>query len=367
MFNFFKKISKSEVYVMYVGDYSSQIGPPNSMIYLSHLLEKKYTVSMTSNLLKGDASGDSKTNRTQNNISRKKNNFSIPFRKHLASIRFVALVISFNIKVLAARLVKPNIKFVITQPLLMPWYSFENVYFIKRANLEISNIGKENKVFHYFESRFIKSKSFKLIYLVKQDYDSGHPYSVIPNHFSNERFKVRVASESRIQMHSVGTWNKRKGADLLHELSDLLIEYSKEKINIYGGLGSDERLNKLLRSEKIEYHGVISSPYNNFNAGDIFLSFSKVEGLQRSLVEALFMGCIIIAFPRPDSLSLKDYPGVFIIDPNNKYDSLKTTLQQIYSLNCFELSELGLKNRSLAMNDFSEKGVLESWVKLLSR
>ncbi|TPA50206.1 glycosyltransferase family 1 protein [Vibrio parahaemolyticus] len=366
MFDFFKKVSKSEIYVMYVGDYSNQIGPPNSMIYLSHLLEKKYSVCMTSNLIKGDSSGDSMTNRSQNCVSRK-NNFSIPFRKHLASIRFVALVISFNIKFLVARLVNPNIKFLITQPLLMPWYSFEMVYFIKRANLEISDIGKENKVFHYFESRFIKSKSFKLVYLVKQDYESGHPYSVIPNHFSNECFKVRVANESRIKMHSVGTWNKRKGAELLHELSDLLIEYSKERINIYGGLGNDERLNKLLKSEKFEYHGVISCPYNNFNVGDIFLSFSKVEGLQRSLVEALFMGCIIIAFPRPDSLSLKNYPGVFIVDPNNKYESLKTTLQQIYSLNYLELSELGLKNRSVAMNDFSEEGVLESWVKLLSR
>lgn len=352
---------------MYVGDYSNQIGPPASMICLSHLLEKKYRVCMTTNLVKGVGYHNSIADNLKSNANRKKSKFLIFLRKYFAPVRFTVLVMSFNIKVSVARLVNRNIKFVITQPLLLPWYSFDSVYFIKRANLEISDIGNENRVFHYFESRFIKSDSFKLVYLVKQDYNSSYPYSVIPNHFSGDRFNVRVVKESRPKIHSVGTWNKRKGADLLYELSDLLIEYSGEKIDIYGGLGNDDELNKLLESKNFDYHGVTTCPFNNFNAGDVFLSFSRVEGLQRSLVEALFMGCIIVAFPRPDSLSLSHYPGVFIIDPNKKFESLSAILQKIYSLNHVDLSELGLKNRNIAINEFSEQGVLESWVKLFSR
>lgn len=366
--NFRKTVISSDLYIMYVGDYSNQIGPPNSMIALAKLLKKKYSLLSTDNLLLSPQESEGASVKEKSIIS----DFRVflattRLKCFLSKIRFVILVLTFNIKAILARLINKKIKLVITQPLLLPLISFEGVFFIKRANLELMDIGTNNKIFYLFEKIFVNKKGFKLIYLVKQSYESSYPYSIIPNHFYKSDFEPRDSRAGSYEFHSVGTWSERKGADLLYEASSSIFSLTKRALNVYGGLGEDILLNSQLDSKYINYHGVQPSPYNNFCKGDVFISFSRVEGLQRSLVEALFMECVIVGFPRPDILSLQNYPGVFIIDPDDMLNSLTEIVNYLSSLDCQERCSLGSSNRVLAISEFSEDQVTEKWEDLLSK
>jgi glycosyltransferase involved in cell wall biosynthesis len=96
--------------------------------------------------------------------------------------------------------------------------------------------------------------------------------------------------------------------------------------------------------------------------GDIFMSTSRIEGLQRSLVESMLSGCLVLAFERPDSLFLSESPGVFLCTE----DSVVTILEKITALDVSDRLQLGRLNRQYAINHFSCDVVLDKWSELLN-
>lgn len=358
----YKKVKNCDIYVAYMGKYTDLIGPPSSMRELHNILSKKNNVMATRNLYFNS--------KKKNRDLIVKNEIGVPFKKNgliyniLREIKIFFLLILFNFNINLMLFLNKDIKIIITQPFFIPFLSMNyNVFYVRRANTNVNEISSREYVTRYFESLFLKKTKFKIVYLVKQEFCSYH-YYVIPNSFNVKNHIITKGDNVEPNIHVTGTFSSRKGADRIIAISHCA---QGKKINVYGGLGSEHELNnKLLNEINIIYHGITKFPYKNYICGDIFLSFSRVEGLQRSLVEALLQGCIIIACSRPDSNSIKDYPGVFVFDwSDENIDAFISSIDKVFSMNSELRYNLGLKNRERAIVDFDEDYILSRWQELL--
>ncbi|WP_185231147.1 glycosyltransferase [Teredinibacter franksiae] len=376
MFEYLKEIRSADVGLFLAGIKTDKIGPPISMSNLADLLSLEMRVFRTKNIvfnaggLEGKVGGVAESN----NILTKVRNFV----KSIYFIRQVYLLycfVKFNLCVYLFAFVNKQAKIIITQPFLFYTSMLDRcdrLVYIRRGNgdwgCSLSTI-YPGIVKYYLEKIFYKFERCSLVYLV----DIGtvsRKYSVIPNHFELSDFGLK---EHRLEVKPVvcfvGTWCSRKGGDLILKLVEKSSIFSNEiDINVYGALGIESHLNEALtNSEYISYKGTVAKPYHNLFVGDVFISVSKIEGLQRSMIECMLSGCLVVGIERPDTLSVKDCSGVFLVpDSKNVVNDLDYTLTKISQMSCDQRKQLGIANRRFAQEKYSPKEILEKWRKLLS-
>jgi len=386
LFEKLKSISSCDVAVLYAGKKTSVIGPPRSMSNLADLLESNYSVfrskniTFKENIVRSDSSpfDPSENANNKNSVSSKVKLSSVTnsFRASLKKINFfhqlfiTFTLLKFNILVYFILLVNDKVKIIITQPFVLKFPFLDighRLIYIRRANVDwgVRQLINDNfNVKSIFDSSFFSFDKVKLIYLV----DIGKmskKYSVIPNHFDSEDFAQLESKSSSLKVFFVGTWNSRKGAGLLVALSGRVNSFLDHKVEVYGALGAEIELNtSLVNSSFISYRGVVNHPYKQMSKGDIFISLSLVEGLQRSLVEAMLSGCIIVAFRRPDSSSVKDCKGVYIVDDLDCI-AFEKCIKSIYELPKNERELLGEECVAFAKARYSSTAVLNNWKVIL--
>jgi glycosyltransferase involved in cell wall biosynthesis len=367
------KLSESTVFVAYCGDFNRQIGPPTSMLNLCLLLSEEYSVCATKQLVAADSLDEATSNNSnvsysllQKAIKKLRQSF---VGSLLSQVRLLSLLLKFNLIVNYVLIRNSKCKIIITQPFFIPMVPFleYQVFYIRRANRNISESITTEFLKRFFEVGFIKFAKYKTIFLVPIKSEK-EGYEVIPNHFYPAKHKLNFSDSIDFKFHIVGTWNWRKGAD--RYLSLFNSGKSNENLYVYGGLGNDTELNKALLKVNIKYEGIIHVPFKQFSIGDVFLSFSRLEGFQRSMVEALLQGCLIIAVKRPDSEFIANFPGVYIINWNDissekSICEAKKIINKIKYLSKDERTFLGMKNRELAISLFSSDTILSQWKKLI--
>ncbi|WP_063669835.1 glycosyltransferase [Aliivibrio fischeri] len=366
MISFFNKyikdVSNLDVYIVYVGSFNLNIGPPSSMVSLFKLLRDSFNCRISSNLTQDKV--DAYKLRPKKNIVTLNRKNPIPLIINLLEVvkefKLFLSILSFNFKCNMAYLVNKDVKIIITQPWLIPVSSKMNVIYTRRANVSRHAMIGDGIVRKFFEYFFNRSTFIKVVYLVEQTSCEPNTY-IIPNFFDERNFDPIVPSTEKIRFNFAGTWNYRKGAN------EIAILASKFDINVYGALTDDSECNKLLETKGIKYLGSVPRCYDNYFLGDIFLSFSKVEGFQRSVAESLLKGCLIIARERPDSLSIRDFPGVYIIKYDDNLDSvMEEVLNELNNMSFEERMRIGMENRALAIKMFSETKVFGLWKDLLT-
>jgi glycosyltransferase involved in cell wall biosynthesis len=386
LINYFKSILSCDVAVLYAGKKTTVIGPPRSMANLADLLEPHYStfrsknIFFDRNIIHSDVINSKPFDNTGNEhpISLKSKlevvmkKFKMKLKKinilHQSFIFFTLM--RFNFLIYFILLVNQRAKIIITQPfvLKLPFCNIgHRLIYIRRANVDwgVRQLVNDNfNVKSFFDGSFFAFSNVKLVYLV----DLGtlsKKYSVIPNHFNADDFTQVTSESSELKILFVGTWSSRKGGNLLITLSNNIYSFLAHKIEVYGALGAEPDLNtSLISAEGISYCGVVEKPYSKMKKGDIFISLSLVEGLQRSLIEAMLSGCIIVAFNRPDSHSVKECKGVFIVD---EFDSsvFEKCIKSILDIPKKERELLGDECVAFAKNRYSAPSVLSKWKVIL--
>ncbi len=364
-----------KVGIFFLGKYTNAIGPPKSMQDLADLLSHDFDVERGNNLKLAKHDGESLVSPHDNR--RTSLLFRLKSRLKQSSICYNAVifwhVVKFNCEVFYFAFKYPSAKIIITHSSLI-YSSFfpnpERVIYIRRGNSEIrqfSRLESPSFVKRMANNSFVKYSKIKKVYLV----DNGklpYDYSVIPNFFDANNFDVCFSTTRKIALSYIGTWCERKGASLYLKLVTQVKNNDSFIADVYGVLGNDDLLNdELLNNQDINYRGLVSKPSSYMHVGDIFISFSSLEGLQRSLVESMLTGCIVIGLERPDTLSLVECPGVFIFkNDNNLMENVASVLQALSEMAVEERQNLGLTCRDFASNVFSKSSVLSSWKKVLN-
>ena len=147
-------LKKSDVYVLYVGDFTKQIGPPTSMKNLAILLSENFQVATSRNISIAKEVARSKED---GHWSIKRSLFKLikklPMNVLLKNIRHLFLLISANIHFTIIKAINPKLIIIITQPVIL--FPDESVVYIKRANMPVNvSIGK-GALFNFFEKRFL--------------------------------------------------------------------------------------------------------------------------------------------------------------------------------------------------------------------
>lgn len=360
-----------------MGRYTNAIGPPKSMQDLANLLSCDFDVERGFNLKNRSYEGSK-----QNPQSASRRPLLQKIKMGMKNVSFFYNVVSFlyllkfNFEVFHFAFKNPTSKIIITQSSLIyiPFFpNIERVIYIRRGNSIIKKLSRSDRsdstsfVKKYANNSFVKYKGVKKIYLV----DNGklpYKYTVIPNYFDVNSFDLNYPDDRDISLSYIGTWCDRKGASLYLDLVELAKAHDCLKANVYGVLGGDKVLNdRLLNNFNVNYLGLVPKPSSYMRVGDIFVSFSSLEGLQRSLVESMLSGCIVIGLERPDTLSLADCPGVFIFKKDNELmKNVFSVLECLLDMTMKERQCLGENCREYASNVFSKESVLSSWKKILN-
>mgnify|MGYP000157645109 CR=1 FL=1 len=381
-----KRMISCDVAVLYAGKKTTVIGPPRSMANLADLLDLNYSVFRTKNItfkknkIFTDVNSSNSVLITNNKASvHYKVKLSLIMNSFRATLKKINLLhqffifltlLKFNFLVYFILLINKNAKIIITQPFVLKFPFLDigcRLIYIRRGNVDwgVRQLVNDNfNVKSLFDGSFFTFDNVKLIYLVEIG-KLSKKYSVIPNHFDAEDFTQLESKSSGLKMFFVGTWSSRKGAGILITLSTNIHSFLEHKIEVFGALGAEPELNtSLIESSFISYRGVVGQPYKKMRKGDVFISLSLVEGLQRSLVEAMLSGCIIVAFNRPDSFSVKECKGVFIVD---KFDSMsfEESIKSIIELPKRERELLGAECVTFAKNRFDSTSVLNKWKVIL--
>lgn len=339
--------------IIYFGKYTENIGPPKSMYSLAKLLANKSIVHTSDNLKNSKIT--SAGFRVNNKIAIIEN-FRKILKGRLSNLNLLRYVFIENFRLLT-RYRKSNREIIIvTQPFLFRIFESSPIIYIRRANLPISETHYTG-ILGLIEKNFLSMQNIHIVYLVKQTEHNGLDYFVIPNHFNLSDFELRYCEGRDPGLHSIGTWCRRKGSDILLENADALIGHLNSELNVYGNLGDDTDLNAQLINSPLNYHGCVMNPFNELCVGDVFISFSRLEGLQRSLVEAMLQGCLILALDRDDTRGLKSLPGCFIA----KHEDLHNELNNLARLSKLQREKYGLMNREWAAREFSKSAIEEKW------
>jgi glycosyltransferase involved in cell wall biosynthesis len=352
-----------------MGKYSENIGPPKSMRELSSLLQINNKVLVSKNLRFNNNSSGFFTDAPQSlkfNKLRKKLFWlkNIPCLSLLVSCIYL---ITFNLKAVYVAIFHSDTLVIITQPFLVwPLSIKSNFVYIRRASVPLSEKIGIDPIKRFFERGFRRFPSRRTIYLTdfpEREMDS----SVIPNFISISDPVSSLNDHKRQspEFFFTGTFSYRKGADRVLELCAHMPE--NFPINIIGSLTSE--FAHAEKKEKIIIHGLLRAPYEKYKPGDIFLSLSRLEGFQRSMVEAMLRGCIIIATGRPDSRAISESEGVFLVsnETNNEIlvEHVWNIINNIKGITSVERIELGRMNKILAIERFSQESIERKWVDLI--
>lgn len=381
-----KLMLSCDVVVLYAGKKTTVIGPPRSMANLADLLEPHYSVFRSKNItfnkkvIHSEAISSYPPEKSFDGykayLSNKLKALIYSLKTKMKSINMLHqmfmlfTLVRFNIFVYFISLVNKRAKIIITQPFVLkvPFFNIGNrLIYIRRGNVDWGVrqlINDDFNIKTFFDGSFFSFNNVKLVYLVDLGVLSKK-YTVIPNHFDADSFNQLATNRTCSKVFFVGTWSTRKGGRLLIDLSTQITPFLEHKIEVYGTLGSEPELNKsLIESSGITYCGVVEEPYKKMSKGDVFISLSLVEGLQRSLIEAMLSGCIIIAFTRPDSLSVKECKGVFIVDEFDAF-AFEKLIKSILDLPKKEREFLGEQCAAFAKSRYSATSVLSKWKVIL--
>lgn len=171
---------------------------------------------------------------------------------------------------------------------------------------------------------------------------------------------------------ALGRLEPQKRFDLAINGINLVIEEYQRKVNlIILGEGSEQyKLQQQIAQLKLENRvllaGFYENPYPFLAAANLFLLTSDYEGFGRVIVDAMAVGCPVIAYDCPFGPSEILGEGKYGLLIN--HNSPEAIAQAIISLlnnpqKCSELATLGLR-RSL---DFAENVVTQNYIAELSR
>lgn len=343
---------KSSIHILYMGKYSNLIGPPKSMIELYELLSNDHQTHLSKNLHK-QAQNRKSTHRASVSTRNR------PIRTLLSSVIHITL---FNIRALFIKIQHPETTLIITQPfLILPLLSGLNILYTRRASTPLNRTIGTDIIKRIVEKQFKSLPHNNLIYLA--DFEGREPSStVIPNSISTNKSssKEHASPRSSVEIFVTGTFAHRKGADRVLKLAPLLPP--ETTLNLIGDI-SPEFCQDLPPNVKI--HGRQDVPYNQYRVGDIFLSLSRLEGFQKAMVEAMLSGCIVIATSRPDSESISDSQGVFLVSnettPQTIAEEAHSVFNEINALSPSKRAELGKHNQRLAECNYSREAVKKLW------
>lgn len=126
---------------------------------------------------------------------------------------------------------------------------------------------------------------------------------LIPNGVKLKNFQEKSFSQQKIKIVFIGGYEYRKGADYFLNISDQLLKLNKniQIIHIGEPNPKDEFSKKLFEKyvtlfehENYIEHGFSNNVSDDIAEADIFLMTSRIEGMPRSLLEAMERGLIPI-------------------------------------------------------------------------
>jgi len=326
-----------KIYIAFCGKYNNAIGPVQSMIVIYEILKKSHNCSISSNL-------KSKEN-IKKGLKKKPNHLAKIAKYYLSPLIDIYYIFVFNINVF--KNIKSDV-IIITQPFLIVPVKFFGIKLIytRRANVLDKVLIANSATKRVFERVFYLIQNYQTIYLVPQA--SGSTF--IPNAFDINRINPQSYTLIK-KCYFAGTWNKRKGSE---EMKELLDKGILKKIIAFGEI--HESLPK-----GVDHKGVVKNPSYLYMPGDIYLSFSSLEGLQRSVMEALIRGCFVICLKRPDSLFLSQSPLVYVV---NNLLEVENTLLKIDSISLESYQKMYEENYKFLSSKFSKKVIQEKWLSL---
>lgn len=333
-----------KIYIGYCGKYNNAIGPVKSMNAIFNLL-KNSQVCVKSNNLSPRVFVHFDNEVVRPNVARTA--IKKVIKRVLSPLLDVFYILDFNFRVAANFYSKDVV--IVTQPFLfIPIHLFgKKLIYTRRANVPDKLLIANSFMKRVFERLFYSLQRYKVVFLVPQ----GNNSMFIPNVFNIIKIEIEQYSVDK-KIFFAGTWNKRKGAD---EMAILLNNQVVKKIVAFG-----EVHQKLPRG--VDHQGVISDPSSYYNPGDIFLSLSSLEGLQRSVMEALIKGCFVICFKRPDSIYLNTCPLVFLVD---NLSDVSNVLHQIRSIDKYAYSEMYEESYTFLNENFSESVIERKWLSII--
>lgn len=193
---------------------------------------------------------------------------------------------------------------------------------------------------------------------------------VIPNGISKIGYSSNCANNNLINVHITGTVCDRKRQYLVVELCRRNMASSRFIFHVWGDGPDLERLKEMSIASSLDciiFHGSTSSPFHNYNLGDIFFLPSKNEGLPIAVLESLRSGCINILTDTGANSELVEKSGGFLLKNSTDEEILKGAAQYFYDiLSMSEEDRMHLAKKSIEVfnADYTVDAMMERYMKL---
>jgi len=171
-----------------------------------------------------------------------------------------------------------------------------------------------------------------------------------------------IHHDGRTRILIVGNGSKRKGFDLIPELSTLLGD--RFIITVVGGLrgGVTPYGNGIMHRQGLTLAELVEA----YRASDIVLSLSRYEGFGYSALEAMACGKPVVAF---DAVGIRDVVAHGITGLLTAVDDVHGIAQHCMTLAADRdrAKQMGLQGRLRALNQFSQKTATDDYIALYQR
>lgn len=339
---------EDKVIVYLSGSKRAYTGPIRSMNTLCKVLSERFKVISSSNLLGSEIF---ETVVQENFLPPQGHLLKVVKRNFVyGQLRDLYFALKMNIEILVLSYSYKPKAIIITQPWLLVIRSSILIY-IRRVNLPETKIVSSSPLLKLFEWLFFRvNKKMTVVYLCPQA-DRSKKFIFNSFDFGNSDFDNISVNPSCFM---IGTFINRKGSRLFSDFATQLPHIR------FAHIGSvPETI-----CEYVEHLGTTNTPYAFTEYGDILVSVSKVEGFQRTLVEAINNGMFLICNRREDTLVLSDLPSVFFIEDITDFVRAYEDISQMSISEKRRILKVSLsKVRSL----FSHEAVLQQWVSLIEK
>ncbi|MBD5403649.1 MAG: glycosyltransferase family 4 protein [Treponema sp.] len=245
------------------------------------------------------------------------------------------------------------------------------IHGVKTIGCEHFNYESAPKV-HRLIRRFFYPKLDAVVVLTERDkkhYVFLKNACVIPNSLS---FTPRTFSSCRNKkMISLGRLTKQKGYDLLIDsMSMIKDEITDWSVEIFGAGEDKESLEHKIHENGLEDILSIKPPVSDvesvYSSSSIYLSSSRYEGLQMTLLEAQSCGvpCIVFDCPCGPAEIVEDNKTGFVVPLGDRKYFAKKILELVENERM--RIEFG-KNAAIEAGRFSSESVAEKWENLLAK